>query len=258
MKKVFFIELSDKRYYWLADLLREEGYQIFDYGQENSFSDCHLIYIMALMEVVTKEKALKLKDKSILFCNKITEEAKKIVAEKNITLYNAIDNESYVIKNACLTAEGALGYIIFNTDTSLKNMPALIVGYGRVGKALAKVFDDNHMEVSIATNDKNEFALSSIYSKKVFAVNDLEAKVKGYKAIINTVPKLVIDSKVIKNVDKDCFILDLASNPGGVDFDYARERNLNVIHATSVPAAASPKAAALILKEAILERLKNL
>ena len=151
-----------------------------------------------------------------------------------------------------------MGYIIFNTDTSLKNMPALIVGYGRVGKALAKVFDDNHMEVSIATNDKNEFALSSIYSKKVFAVNDLEAKVKGYKAIINTVPKLVIDSKVIKNVDKDCFILDLASNPGGVDFDYARERNLNVIHATSVPAAASPKAAALILKEAILERLKNL
>jgi len=255
MKKAFFIELKDKRYHYLAKVLKEEGYPIFEYGEEALYPDRQIIYIMALTSIVNEEIAGKLKENSMLFCNRLSDDVKKMLMKKNISYHNVTDNESYVVKNACITAEGALGYIIFNTDTSLIDMPVLILGYGRVGKALVKTFKDNYVTLSVATNDPLEYALASMYANNVFSLDDLCDNTKGYKAIINTVPKLILNEKILKKISKDCFILDLASKPGGVDYYFAKKNELNYLHALSVPAIVAPKAAALILKDAIIERL---
>lgn len=249
------MELKDKRYHYLEKALKEDGYSIFAYGEEETYSDSQIIYVMALTEEVTEEKTVRLKNNSMLFCNKLSDEAAKLIKQKNITYYNVIDNESYVIKNACLTAEGALGYLICNTDTSLKDMPVLIIGYGRVGKALAKIFKDNYLSISVATNDPIEYAHAAMYAEKVFTFSDLHKNINGYKAIVNTVPMIILNEEILKNVGNDCFILDLASKPGGLDYAYAVANKLNYLHALSVPAIVSPKTAALILKDAIIERL---
>ena len=40
---------------------------------------------------------------------------------------------------------------------------------------------------------------------------------------------MILDKKRLERVRKDCIIIDLASKPGGVDFDAAKERGIKAI-----------------------------
>ena len=46
-------------------------------------------------------------------------------------------------------------------------------------------------------------------------------------------------------------IIDLASAPGGVDMDYAKQSRMNVIWALSLPGKVAPLTAGKIIKESI-------
>ena len=75
--------------------------------------------------------------------------------------------------------------------------------------------------------------------------------------MINTVPFLVIDSKKIDSFDKDILIIDLASNPGGIDKEYALSKNIKVITALGIPRKETPKAAGRYIKEIIDKLIKS-
>ena len=63
-----------------------------------------------------------------------------------------------------------------------------------------------------------------------------------FDILINTVPSKVIDSKKIDSFDKDILIIDLASNPGGIDKEYALSKKIKVIIALGIPGKEMPKA----------------
>ena len=57
---------------------------------------------------------------------------------------------------------------------------------------------------------------------------------------------------------KDVVIIDLASNPGGVDRKAAREKDLKVIWALSLPGKVAPLTSAEFIKETLYHVLKEL
>ena len=59
-------------------------------------------------------------------------------------------------------------------------------------------------------------------------------------------------------VKKEAVIIDLASNPGGVDRKAAREKDLKVIWALSLPAKVAPLTSAEFIKETLYHVLKEL
>ena len=57
--------------------------------------------------------------------------------------------------------------------------------------------------------------------------------------------------RMIKEKNKDVIIIELASNPGGVDFEKANELDLNVIKALGLPGKVAPYTAAKYIKKVI-------
>ena len=68
---------------------------------------------------------------------------------------------------------------------------------------------------------------------------------------------MVFNKELLPKLKKDCLIIDLASAPGGVDFNEAKKLGLKVIWALSLPGKCSPKSAALIIGNAVENYLNN-
>ena len=73
--------------------------------------------------------------------------------------------------------------------------------------------------------------------------------------IFNTVPAPVISRQVLDELAPETLIIDLASEPGGTDFDYASKLGITVVHALGIPGKFAPRTAGEILKSTILSML---
>ena len=68
---------------------------------------------------------------------------------------------------------------------------------------------------------------------------------------------MVIDRKILENLNKNCLIIDVASAPYGTDFATAHEFGINAIQCPSLPGKVVPKTAGIIIGEAIIDILKE-
>jgi len=82
--------------------------------------------------------------------------------------------------------------------------------------------------------------------------------------IFNTVPALVLTSELLSFTHPQVLIIDLASHPGGTDFQAAQRLNRRAILAPGLPGKVAPKTAGEILARIyppliarLLERLPN-
>jgi dipicolinate synthase subunit A len=257
MGKAISVEIRDKRDFYLLNALKKEGFTTFDLGEESKYKEFEKVYVRSLLTSVTREIAESLEDNSILFSRKLSDEVDEIIKQKNIEQYNLLSDETFIVKNAYLTAEGALAHIILNTQRTIRHMPILVLGYGRVGKSVTKLLKDNYAIVSVATNDPTEYAIASIFSDDVHTLDSYKENLNNFSAIINTVPKLILEGETLNLINKDCFILDLASLPGGIDYNAAEKLNLNLMHALGVPGKVAPETAGLYIKDIIMKRLSN-
>jgi|AGTN01.3.fsa_nt_gi hypothetical protein len=249
------VEIKDRRDGYIAEALGKEGLAVTEPGKENERGDAEIIYVKSILSEVTAEEATGFKSGTVLFSRGISESVKAIVDAKSIRHVDILKDETFIVKNAYLTAEGALAYIILNTDSTIRQMPILLLGYGRVGKSVNKLLKDNYSFVTVATDDRSEFALATIFSDAAYDLVDFKAHVGEFAVIINTIPKLILEGDTLKDVRKDAFILDLASKPGGVDFEAAEALGLNVMHALGVPGKVAPKTAGGYIKDVIIKNL---
>lgn len=85
----------------------------------------------------------------------------------------------------------------------------------------------------------------------------IKDKISEYDLIFNTVPAILLDEPCLKNVKADTLIIDLASKPGGVDFDTAGRLGLKVVWALSLPGKVAPVTSGEIIADTILNILKE-
>lgn len=69
--------------------------------------------------------------------------------------------------------------------------------------------------------------------------------------VFNTVPAPVITKRMIHRFNPAVTILDLASAPGGVDFETCRKRKISARLCPGLPGIHAPKTSARILLEVI-------
>lgn len=87
------------------------------------------------------------------------------------------------------------------------------------------------------------------------ALNKLPSYTNECDLLINTIPAKVINKDAIQNLPASAIIIDLASKPGGTDFDYAKQRGIEAILARSLPSIVAPKTAGKILADVIIQIL---
>ncbi|MFZ3372982.1 MAG: dipicolinic acid synthetase subunit A, partial [Desulfitobacteriaceae bacterium] len=84
---------------------------------------------------------------------------------------------------------------------------------------------------------------------KTIHFSDLEEEIGRAEIIFNTVPHLILDRVILERVARDAVIIDLASIPGGTDFEYAQMLGIKASLAPGLPGIVAPKTAGKILAQ---------
>ena len=160
--------------------------------------------------------------------------------------------EELAVKNSVPTAEGALALAMRELDVTVSGSSVLICGWGRVAKACAAVFKAVGAKTCIAARKTAQLAEAECFGHKGIELSRLSEVSGGFRLIINTVPALVVTEPAIENTRRDCLIIDLASQPGGVDFSACRRLGRKAVHALSLPGKCAPVTAGEIIAETVL------
>ena len=284
MKRLCFIG-GDKRQIRVINRLCELFPQIKIFGfdkAENSFSDkviicetmaeavrdseiivCPLpysadgenIYMPYSENLIRIEEVLKITDKTqILLLGKADDTLKNLLDKYKIKCVDYLEREELAILNAIPTAEGAIEIAMHETPHTINGSECLVLGNGRIGKVLSKMLTGIGANVTVCVRKHKDIAYCQAMGYKNILFKELANKVGSYNVIFNTVPLRVIGANELGNMRKDCIIIDLASNPGGVDFEEAKKSAIKTIHALSLPGKVAPKTAG----DYVAETIKNI
>lgn len=138
-------------------------------------------------------------------------------------------DEQYAAENAYLTAEAALDVALPYLDITLRNCPVLILGWGRIGKCLARILRALDASVTVAARKETDRAALHSLGYQTADSTDLPP-LRPYRLIFNTVPKLIVSREQMATCHPACVKIDLASRPGMDDGDVIIARGLPGIH----------------------------
>ena len=95
------------------------------------------------------------------------------------------------------------------------------------------------------------------YGSKSIKYEELNKKIDMFDIIINTVPVLILNKKRLELLNKNTLLIDVASAPGGIDFEVARQLNIKTIWALGIPGKIAPISSAEYIKETIYNIIKE-
>lgn len=194
----------------------------------------------------------------IVFLGKADHEILENARKAEIEVFDYFDREELAVKNAAATAEGAVQILMEELPVTLSGMRCLILGFGRIGKLLALKLHALGAEVTVSARKFSDFAWIEAYGYKWVHHRDLSAVLKDFDAVVNTVPARVLDEKKIELLNAGTLCLDLASKPGGIDFEAAAEMGVKAIWALSLPGRVAPVTSGAVIRDTIYNMISEL
>ena len=173
--------------------------------------------------------------------------------EHGFAVEDYFTREELVLKNCIPTAEGTLELALRELPVTVNGLDVLIVGYGRVAAACARLFSAVGARVTVTARRRSALAEAECAGSLAFSLAELADRAADYRLIINTVPAMVIDEKVVGRTRGDCLIIDLASKPGGTAFDACDREGRRYIHALGLPGKCSPVTAGGIIADTVMQ-----
>ena len=177
---------------------------------------------------------------------------------KNITIFDIVKREELAVLNAISTAEGAIQIAINETPKNVHGNNVLVLGFGRIGKVLSKMLDGIGAKVSCEARKTTDLAWIKAYGYEPINLIELKEHLHKFDIIINTIPYIVLTKEMLQEVKEDALIIDLASNPGGVDRNAIKELGIKFNWALSLPGKVAPITSAEFMKETLLNMFKEI
>ena len=289
MEKAISVVGGDLRIIKVVEILIRDGYKVYTFGMELSeeLMDIQELKMCPTLDEAVKNARIVLgpipltsdrKNLSMPFSNiklPIEEFAKKIanktliagnypeamkkdLKDNNINFIDIAKREEFVVLNAIATAEGTIQIAMEETQRTIHGNKILVMGFGRIGKVLAKMLSGLGAEVYCEARRDDDLAWIKVYGYKPIHLMNLDNYLDQFDIIINTIPFQVLDDEKLALVRKDVVIIDLASNPGGVDIKAAKNRGLKLIWALSISGKVAPLTSAEYIVETLYHVLKEL
>ena len=174
-------------------------------------------------------------------------------------------NQVLQLRNAYITAEAALMTAMELTDRTLRDTSVAVLGYGRIGKYLARLLHTLGAAVTVcARREESLFEAASegchpLLITEGDPMSGLHPLCRDHAILFNTIPAHVMTRELLMGLERDTLLIDLASAPFGVcdgDVREATARNgLRYLRAPSLPGNYAPREAGRILAECILDTL---
>lgn len=209
-------------------------------------------------ETVTLEQLANEISGKIFVAGNIKKDFYSLVENKNTKIIDLLDREELVVLNTISTAEGAIQIAMEETVRTIHGSNVLVLGFGRVGKILANMLKGIGANVFCEARKNVDLAWIKAYGYEPVRLNELDNNLEKFNIIINTIPSIILEEPQLKKVDKDCLIIDLASNPGGVDRNCAKKLGIKTIWALSLPGKVAPLTSAEFIKDTVYNIFKEI
>ena len=280
---------GDLRIVKLAEMLARDENKIYVYGLENAEdlkNKTNIIHCDSIKKAIQDveivigpipfssngstvnapfcEKEIKIREMmhvinaKVLIAGGITPEVYDMANDEYIEIIDILKREELAVLNTVATAEGTIQIAIENTNKILHGSEVLILGFGRIGKVLARKLAGLSAKVTCAARKDEDLAWIQAYGHKATNINSIGENLKQFDLIINTVPHMILTEERLENVKQDCLLIDLASNPGGIDKKAAKNKNLKFIWALSLPGKVAPTTSAEFIKDTIYNIIKEI
>lgn len=153
-----------------------------------------------------------------------------------------LNDPCYLARNANITAHCALELALSKLPVTLEKCPVLVIGWGRIGKCLAKLLHGLGACVTVAARKESRRVMIDALGYKSCSMENLPTE--KYRLIINTVPAMVLPSVAGTGLK-----MDLASVPGMAGRD--------ILHAKGLPALLAPESSGELITQTIISWIKE-
>ncbi len=271
MKNILIIG-GDKRSVYLSDLFEKHEYKVrksfllndSNNVQENikqseiiivpmpaSTDNIH-IYTPLSDEDFEISELVNLTKGKVVIGGKLSADFIRMLENNNNKVFDLMSNRELVEKNIIPTVEGIIKILIEKTNFTLFDSKVAVLGFGRIGKRTANILKSLGAVISCYDIKKEEVA--NIRTCGYNVIGDISSDLGKFDIIINTIPEKIINKEELDIISKNAFLLDVASNPGGFDYEYAESIGLNITHALGIPGKIAPKTSAKYMKD-LIEKL---
>lgn len=209
-------------------------------------------------ENITIDELAQVLEEKIFIAGNIKSELYEYTKEKNVQIIDLLEREELVVLNTISTAEGAIQIAMEETNSTIHGSNVLVMGYGRVGKIVAHMLKGIGANVYCEARKNVDLAWIKAYGYVPIRLNELNETLKNYDIVINTIPSMILDEKRLQYLKKECLIIDLASNPGGVDRTASKKLGIKTIWALSLPGKVAPLTSAEFIRDTIYNILKEM
>ena len=177
-----------------------------------------------------------------------------------IKLFDCLKRDEVAILNAVPTAEGALEIAFHELPVTLYGSKVHVLGFGRIGKVLAKSSNSLGADVTVHSRNASDMAWTKIFGYQSSDIRQLGSNPRPFEdaaVVFNTVPKIIVTAPVLKKMSKKTLIIDVASLPGGVDKAAAEKEGIKIIHALALPGKTAPVSSGKIISDGIFGILQE-
>lgn len=271
---------GDARQGKLAQLLAEDGHQVHTYGLEQGGepggtvlpakdltaigrADCVILPLpvsrergmlyapLAERPVCVQQVLDAMRPGQLVLGGQMNEEVVMAVRARGLRWRDYFAREELTVANAVPTAEGALQIAMERMPVTLHGCQALVIGYGRIGRVLAGRLRGLGACVTAAARRQEQLAWAQAEGCASQQLRDLKGWLCGYDVIFNTVPAMVLTGELLADLKPECVVIDVASEPGGVDLEAAEALGITAVWARGLPGRTAPVTAARVIRQTI-------
>ena len=207
---------------------------------------------------VTIREMMHVINAKVLIAGGITPEVYEMANDEYIEIIDIMKREELAVLNTIATAEGTIQIAIESTNKIIHGSEVLILGFGRIGKVLARKLAGLSAKVTCAARKDEDLAWIQAYGHKATNINTIGENLRQYDIIINTVPHIILNEERLQYVKNECLLIDLASNPGGIDKKAVKDNKLKFVWALSLPGKVAPTTSAEFIKDTIYNIIKEI
>lgn len=251
MKMKYIIDKTNRRSFYLFEKLAASGENVVEYSDKAKYSG-NCAFVFSPTGLITKETLDRIPPNSTIFYTKAENEQDY----PDLKFINLLRQEKYCRINSRLTAEGALALTISSTERALIYSSVLVLGYGRLGKAIAETFSPLCKSIAVTAFTLAETSDAGskypTYFKREFA-----SHLGEYDVVINTVPSNIIGEKDVEKLSPDALFLELASAPYGIAPALGDKLRAKYVLGSALPDKYSPESAGEALRACITSVIKE-
>lgn len=203
------------------------------------------------------DELMKIVKEKLLVTGSLNEKIITKFNENKINYLDILEFEEFSILNAEATSEGAIKKALDMSNNTLNDLKILILGFGRIGKCLAHNLTGFTSNIYVEARKEKDIAFIKTMGYNEVDLSDLDNYLGEMDIIFNTIPSVILDKNRLDKLKKSVCIIDLASAPGGVDFEYSKNKGINTCWYLGVPSKDFPESAAKYIKSTMDKVLRG-